>query len=149
LWLGLVLLLGSAHFGPSQTQQQVVPLLRLLAPWMPASGAQTVHAVLRKISHLTEYAVLALLWVRAFQSWRPLSLKMAFGAALAVCLTCAVVDEAHQARVPGRHGSVRDVALDSVGALAALIVVRTRQSLTDDRVASRAPLDVARVDRSG
>jgi VanZ family protein len=129
-----------------------VPVLRVLAPWMPPAGVQTVRALLRKLSHLTEYAVLALPWVRAFRSQRRFSLRMALWAALAVCLTCAVVDEAHQARVPGRHGSVRDVALDSLGALATLLVVRTRQRVMDARVASRragAPLDAARVDRGG
>jgi VanZ family protein len=47
------------------------------------------------------------------------------------------VDEAYQASVPGRHGSVRDVALDSLGAVAIVIVVRSRKQVTDGDTAAR------------
>jgi VanZ family protein len=133
LWLVVVLVLGSAYFGPKQTQHHVMPALQTLAPWMLPSGAQTVHALLRKVSHLSEYAVLALLWVRAFRSGSRFGLGTASAAALAVCLSCAVVDEVHQTLTPGRHGSAADVALDSLGAVVMLIVVRARP-----RIAERA-----------
>jgi VanZ family protein len=131
LWLVVVLVLGSAYFGPKQTQHHVMPALHTLAPWILPSGAQTVHAVLRKLSHLTEYAVLALLWVRAFRSGSRFGLGTAAWAALALCLSCAVVDEVHQTLTPGRHGSVADVALDSLGAVAMLIVVRARPKIAE------------------
>jgi VanZ family protein len=131
LWLLLVLLMGSAYFGPQQTQSQIVPALRAVAPWLPASGMQVAHALLRKLSHVLEYALLALFWLQAFRSQRFFTLRTASWAALAVCLVCAVADEAHQAMVPGRHGSVRDIALDSLGAIAMIIVVRSRNRLTD------------------
>jgi len=99
LWLMVVLFLGSAQFGPKQTQQQIVPTLRTLAPWMATSGVDAIHALLRRLSHLTEYVILALVWLRAFRAQR-FTLKTASWAALAVCLACAIVDEAHQASVP-------------------------------------------------
>ncbi len=139
LWLVVVLILGSAYFGPKQTQHHVMPALQTLAPWMLPSGAQTVHAVLRKFSHLTEYAVLALLWVRAFRSGSRFGLRTASWAALAVCLSCAVVDEVHQSHAPGRHGSVGDVALDSLGAVVMLLVVRTRPQIAEGADAQEGP----------
>ena|SRR5690349_16765774 len=131
LWLVVVLVLGSAYFGPKQTQVHVIPALHAVAPWMSAGGTHAAHAVLRKLSHLTEYAVLAFLWARAFRSASRLGLPAALGAALAVCVACATVDEIHQTHAPGRHGSVTDVALDSLGALAMLMVVRTWPQLAD------------------
>jgi VanZ family protein len=131
LWLLVVLFLGTGYFGPKQTQQQIVPALRTLAPWMAGSGVDAIHSLLRKLSHLTEYAVLALVWLRAFRAQERFTLKGASWAALAVCLVCAIADETHQARVPGRHGSVRDITLDSLGAVAMLIVVRSRKQVTD------------------
>jgi VanZ family protein len=148
LWLLLVLFLGSAQFGPQQTAQQIVPTLRTLTPWLPPTRVQTVHAMLRKLSHLTEYAVLALLWVRALRAQPRFTLKSASWAALALCLACAIVDETHQARVPGRQGSVSDVALDSLGAVAMLIVVRSRRQATARLPAPTAAteLNTVRVD---
>jgi VanZ family protein len=152
LWLGLVLALGSAPFGPGQTQRHIVPVLRVLAPWMPASSAQMMHGLLRKLTHFTEYAILALLWARALRSQRWFGLRTAWWVALAICVTCATADEVHQSHVPGRHGSVRDVAIDSAGALSALILVRRRQPVTADSGMVRGtepPLRPVQIDRNG
>ena len=71
--------------------------------------------VLRKLAHMTEYAVLALLLLRATGSY-----AWAFG--LAVGYACT--DEFHQTFVRGRHGSPVDVGIDAVGALIGLGVWR-------------------------
>ena len=138
LWLAVVLLLGTAHFGPQQTQRHLVPMLRVVAAWI---GVQTMHAAVRKLSHFTEYALLALFWLRALRAHRRLGLQAAFWVTLAVCVSCAIVDEVHQTQVPGRHGSAGDVVLDSLGALAMLIIVRSRTREVDS---DRAPEDARR-----
>ena len=75
----------------------------------------TWDLVLRKLAHMTEYAVLALLLLRATGSY-----AWAFG--LAVGYACT--DEFHQTFVRGRHGSPVDVGIDAVGALIGLAVWR-------------------------
>jgi VanZ like family len=65
-----------------------------------------------------------------------------------MCLACAVVDETHQTRVPGRHGSPRDVVLDSLGAMAGVLVMRTRKwNDGADAEASGSQVTVVRLDR--
>ena len=64
-WLVLVLFLGSAYFAAHETGRYVLPFLKFLMPGVPASELQAVHMVLRKLAHVLEYAVLALLWYRA------------------------------------------------------------------------------------
>jgi VanZ family protein len=80
----------------------------------------TWDLVLRKLAHMTEYAVLALLLVRATGS-----------AAWAFVLTVgyACTDEFHQTFVRGRHGSPVDVGIDAVGALIGLSLLRLRRRL--------------------
>ena len=75
----------------------------------------TWDLLLRKLAHMTEYAVLALLLLRATGSY-----AWAFG--LAVGYACT--DEFHQTFVRGRHGSPVDVGIDAVGALIGLAVWR-------------------------
>jgi len=75
----------------------------------------TWDLVLRKLAHMTEYAVLALLLLRATRSY-------AWALALAVGYACT--DEFHQTFVRGRHGSPIDVAIDGLGALIGLAVRR-------------------------
>jgi VanZ family protein len=81
------------------------------------SGLGTWDTVLRKCAHMTEYAILAVLLLRAIGSY-------AWAFALAVAY--AASDEVHQLFVRGRHGSPVDVAIDAVGALIGLAVAGTK-----------------------
>jgi VanZ family protein len=71
--------------------------------------------VLRKGAHMTEFAILAVLLVRALGREAP---------ALALGIVYAASDELHQAFVRGRHASPVDVAIDSVGLLIGLLAWR-------------------------
>ena len=79
------------------------------------SGLGTWDYVLRKGAHMTEYAILAGLLIRATGSF-----AWAFGVAVGYACT----DELHQTFVRGRHGSPVDVGIDAVGALIGLAVWR-------------------------
>jgi VanZ family protein len=79
------------------------------------------EVVMRKVGHATAYAVLTALWTWALSGWvrRPLL----WACAIAFLYACS--DEFHQTFVETRHGSPRDVLIDSVGiAVAALLVTR-------------------------
>ena len=79
------------------------------------SGLGTWDYVLRKCAHMTEYAILAIL------SWRAVGRELP---ALAIASGYAVTDEFHQTFVAGRHGSPIDWAIDTIGALIGLAVLR-------------------------
>jgi VanZ family protein len=81
------------------------------------SGLGEWDYVLRKCAHMTEYAILAVLLVRATASY-----AWAFGLAVAYAGT----DELHQMFVRGRHGSPIDMGIDAVGALIGLALWRTK-----------------------
>ncbi|CAB4897879.1 unannotated protein [freshwater metagenome] len=89
-----------------------------------SSGLQQ-DFVLRKAAHVTEFALLTVLWARAFGGLRPRprESRSLLGAA-AVALAWAAVDERHQHFVQGRVGSVRDVAIDAIGVVVALALLR-------------------------
>ena len=71
-----------------------------------SSGLGTWDLVLRKIAHLSEYAILGALLVRAIQ--RPAVAILAGG-------LYAASDEFHQHFVRGRHAAWYDVLIDTVG----------------------------------
>jgi VanZ family protein len=69
--------------------------------------------ILRKLAHVAEYGILtALLW-RALRTH--LVTTHAVQIAALVAALYAVSDEWHQTFVPGREGSLRDVAVDALG----------------------------------
>jgi len=108
-----------------------VPRSRLVSLWLPvAAWAALIFALssvpsldsglswdtlLRKVAHVTEYAILGALLLRALR--RPVPAWLA-GVAYAAS------DELHQHFVSGRHGSAVDVALDAAGVLLGVVVYR-------------------------
>ena len=69
--------------------------------------------ILRKLAHLTEYAILTALLFWALR--RHVARTHAFLIAAAAALLYAFSDEWHQTFVPGREGSLRDIAIDMLG----------------------------------
>lgn len=131
LWMAAIMWFSSATFSAARTGSILEPLLAGLAPWLGPSGVALLHAAVRKGAHLTTYAILAALWLRALVQGRSLRPRPAAWIALSVSLLWAFLDEAHQATVPERTASAADVAIDGVGALVALGVAPRgwRQSL--------------------
>jgi len=125
-WLVLVLFLGSAYFAAQETGRYVLPFLKFLMPGVSSSELQPIHMVLRKLAHLLEYAVLALLWYRALHKVGGRTPRTAAWVALSICLACSFADEAHQSMLPSRHGSARDFVIDAFGATAMLTIARGR-----------------------
>lgn len=79
-----------------------------------STGLGTWDFVVRKLAHLTEYAILGALLVRALPERRALVAAVAYASS----------DEIHQAFVRGRHGTPRDVAIDTLGVAGGLVAAR-------------------------
>ncbi|MFH1392302.1 MAG: VanZ family protein [bacterium] len=80
-------------------------------PDLKSGLATPIDFVLRKIAHITEYAILCFLLIRATSN-KKWSFLIAF--------IYACSDEFHQLFILGRHGSPRDVMIDSIGMILAV-----------------------------
>jgi len=79
------------------------------------SGLGTWDDVLRKCAHVTEYAILGFLLLRAIgNEWLALLVGIAY----------AATDELHQHFVPGRHGAPIDVLIDTAGLVIGTVLVQ-------------------------
>lgn len=81
--------------------------------------------ILRKLAHITEYAILTWLLLRALRQ-HALNKKTALVLAACLAILYAVSDEYHQTFVFGRQGVWRDVLIDGLGAILILIFFRPR-----------------------
>ena len=106
------------------TSRFLIPFLRWLNPSISSETLLQMHFYARKAAHVSEYAVLAALLYRALVN-TILQSRALLSAALVllVCSFYAMTDEFHQSFVLSRTASVRDVAIDSVGALFGLLVI--------------------------
>lgn len=134
LWLGLrfwgppllwcmAILLFSGDLGSSR---RTLGLFHWLMSWFPHFSPQEVeawHVWLRKLGHVSAYAILYLLFFRAVHLHLALPPGRTCLVALALTLAVAVTDETRQALTPARSGTPWDVGLDMMGALLAAGVI--------------------------
>lgn len=110
LWFAVIFAASTSHFSADETSRWIEPLLRWLIPGAGVMAVHTMHFLVRKVAHFTEYGVLFLLLIRGPLRGRAI-------VALAICAVYALSDEGHQLFVPLRGPSFYDVALDCTGAL--------------------------------
>ena len=112
LWAGLIFILSS------------IPRLE--------SGLEQ-DFLLRKLAHIFEYFVLTILLYSAlsnhyiYKKQKPPPHRQALLFVLLLAVFYALSDELHQTFVLGRSGNLRDVAIDSVGILAATLLLYWRR----------------------
>ena len=87
------------------------------------SGLGAIDLIGRKLIHFAEYALLCFLWWRALVTVTSPGRAALFAFLLASGY--AATDEYHQTFVDGRHGTALDWAIDSAGAAAAALKLRT------------------------
>lgn len=88
--------------------------------WQDPIGA--IEFFIRKAGHVSEFAILALLWSLALLA-KPVKVIIALLTSSIISLVYAASDEWHQTFVKGRTGHGIDVAVDAIGILLAILLV--------------------------
>lgn len=128
LWLGLIFFASTGEFSAANTSLIIGPLLHWLFPHISEASVNQVHFIVRKLAHFTEYAVLALLAVRAFIHSSHESIKRHwFLLSLLLVIVYAFSDEFHQSFVSSRTASIYDSLIDTSGGLTAIIIYSIRR----------------------
>ena len=165
LWMAVIFMLSSRPADLS-TQDSNFVSLAILHVTVPdfetrpmeeqAALIQAMEYPVRKAAHMTEYAILAMLWAGTFLpaartdvsgkagipkdsgiprysgiskdsgvSGESTLFPKAAGISLLISMLYACTDEFHQHFVPGRSCEVRDVLIDTAGALIGILVFGT------------------------
>ena len=143
IWLGVIFLGSTDLMSAEHTSRFIVPFLRWLKPDISPETLVSVQFTVRKSAHLGEYAVLALLLFRAVVCvpnliWSVWLLCVSIWIA---CVVLAATDEFHQSFVKSRTASVRDVMIDSAGAIVGLLsgaVFAARRSRNLERTPAKS-----------
>jgi VanZ family protein len=130
VWMAVIWSVSSDLGSVDHTVGPVSWLVSVLVPWATPAQIDAAHWLVRKLGHLTEYAILAALWFRALHTGRRLPSVPSAAAALAISIAWAIADELHQSFVPSRTPSSLDVVLDSAGATLALLALYARSAAT-------------------
>ena len=128
IWMVVIFGASADTRSSERTSRILEPFMRWLKPDITSESIDAVRLVVRKAAHVAEFAVLGwLLWRALYRpkqhDSRPWSYRAA-AAALGIAILYAAADEFHQSFVPNRTGSVKDVCIDTAGAVLGLICVR-------------------------
>ena len=144
LWLGLIALESTNFLSAANTGQFLYPLLHFLFG-LDLVHFLTWHFFLRKTGHVIGYAVLSLLFYRAWKTTIPVIGDPPWSivwARIAFTMTALVasLDEWHQTFLPSRTGTVNDILLDSSAGLAVQILIFAWMHSLGRRPQARAQL---------
>lgn len=131
LWWGplfcwWIAILGSGGEGLSagRTSRFIEPFVRWFIPHASEVTLAVAHIAVRKLGHVSAYAVVGLLAFRAVRAGRSPRFQWAWvSAALAIGVGLALTDEFRQSFVASRSGTLGDVVIDAVGCGAALLAL--------------------------
>jgi len=123
-WTLLIFAASGDLMSAEHTSRFLVPFLLWLQPDLSPEMAALIQFGVRKVAHLTEYAVLAVLLCRAV--FHGINLKWArstlFISAWLLCVLVAAGDEFRQSFFESRGASPWDVMLDGGGAIFGLLI---------------------------
>jgi VanZ family protein len=119
----LISTFSSHYFSSAETSKILIPFLHWIFPAASAHTLSRIHTAIRKMAHVTEFAVFSIAVFHGVRGarygWR---LKWAL-ITLIIAVSYAGLDEWHQSFVPMREARFRDVLIDSTGALLAQVLV--------------------------
>jgi len=124
LWLVVIFIFSTDAFASSETSRVITPALQLLFPWLSTDQLEFWHAFLRKLGHITEYFVLAVLTYRVLRQYKS-DLIQAKLRTLSFVVFAGTFDELHQRFTFFRTASPVDIGYDSLGAVVALLIITT------------------------
>ena len=118
---------------PARVASLLAPPLLVMGAIFVLSGQTSsgdhgfFDVLVRKLGHVTEYAVLTFLWWRALRGVGAVrDNRTAIAIAVAIAFAYAISDEIHQTFVDERHGTPVDILIDSVGIALAALYARRR-----------------------
>ena len=120
-WMLLIFAGSSDVLSAEHTSRFILPFLLWFNASMSYQTIAAIHLVIRKMGHVTEYAILAaLLWRGLRGTFAALSRHTISLWTFAIAAAFAASDEFHQSFVPSRTSTVHDVLIDCLGVLLAV-----------------------------
>jgi VanZ family protein len=124
VWLGVIFLGSTDVMSAEHTSRFIGPFFHWLKADISPETLASIHVFFRKCAHVSEYAILALLLLRAAIVMTNLkrSIPILCISVLSVCLFVAATDEFHQTFVASRGALATDVLIDGAGAILGLLI---------------------------
>ena len=144
IWAALIFYFSAGSFSAQDTSQILQPALNWFFPGISMDQFEIVHLTIRKLGHLGEYFIFAVLVFRALRRQRNEYRDLHHNTlTIGIVFLYAGSDELHQLFVPNRTASFADVLLDTLGGACAVVCMALYR-----RRKKSAPLKTAEPDKT-
>jgi VanZ family protein len=126
-WAMLIFVMSTDKLSAEHTRIWIEPVVRFVLPRLTAHAFALVHTSLRKLAHVSEYAVFAWLLDRALRLDSPVAAARAPIVGLGIAMAYSFTDEGHQWFVASRGASWVDCMVDTLGAAIGAEIARRRR----------------------
>ena len=123
VWLAVILFESTPAASSANTRHLLLGALNWLLGTANSGAVDLLNFALRKSGHFLGYGLLGVLFFRALHATSRAAAGTLAAWSVGLTLVVASLDEFHQSFIPSREGSVRDVLLDTVGAVCLLSIV--------------------------
>jgi VanZ family protein len=138
-WAALIFYLSTGIFGSAFTAWLLQQILNLLRVTVSADVFASLHFLIRKLAHVTEYTMYGMLLYGSFGGGRDFTWKARRAVwCVAIAAAYSLTDELHQSLVPGRAASLTDCGIDAAGAALAMILLYAADRIFHARANSAA-----------
>jgi VanZ family protein len=127
-WMGLIFYFSHQNSGTSSNMSAGL-IRRVLQVFIPETSGDeltnviaSLQFIVRKTEHLTLYLILGAFALLHFSTYNRFTLIVKLSSSLVLSVLYAVSDEYHQTYIQGRSGEIRDVIIDSVGAIIGILL---------------------------
>jgi VanZ family protein len=124
LWAAVILHASGPSFDGNHTGSIIERVFAAIGLPLSITAAELVNTIVRKLAHLTEYAILGTLAFRGARSDRRGWTAAWSVTAVVIATAVATSDELLQSFTPTRTATPADVLLDATGATIAQLVIR-------------------------
>lgn len=103
---------------------EIIPTIKnMQEPDKTILKEEILTPIVRKGAHFSIYAMLGILTINFMLTFENKKMNKKIIFALLFCMFYAITDEFHQYFIPGRSAEIRDVIIDSSGALTGILFV--------------------------
>lgn len=120
-WIGLIFFMSNQPGDVSSKQSGlVIKIFEMIGIDLTTKLGELANFLVRKAAHFTEYFILYFVTVNLLKHYFNIKKSIIYG--FLFCFFYACTDEIHQYFIPGRAMAVKDVLIDTSGALLAMII---------------------------
>lgn len=119
IWMSVIFIMSSFDGSVSSSQSNFI--VDKLVNIFNIENTDIVSLIVRKLAHYMEYLILGVLMINMLNKN---DIAKKYIIAIIICIIYASSDEIHQIFVAGRCFSIRDILIDSMGAISGIYIYK-------------------------